>query len=361
MIKVKYLIVFFVALVAIYSCKEKGAQQPASFKPMAISKVNDVVVLADKDLWESEVGDTIRYYFESAYPVTPNPEPTFKLRHFDFDQIDAVIARRHFRTYLVPVDLSDSSSKITKMFLQDIGGDKSKILKGGEPYKIVYGKDKWAKNQLIIYVVAKDRNNLAKAIAENYNTLAAKIHAHDQGQIEKKTFFAGINAEAQAKIKEIVGVEVKIPSDYKLAMADEKLKLVWTRRDSKKAIINFVVQKLKYRDTSQFSIENVVKLINDFGKYVTTDQEGSRMVVNNRDLPVLRFQKTINGNYAMEYRGIWEMTKDFMGGAFIAYLIKDKNSDNMVFALGFVYGPGANKRDYLQQLMTIANTINFVN
>ena len=360
MIKVKYIITLILATIFLYSCTNSGAKI-SKFKPVAISKANDVVIIADKKIWNSEVGDTLRYYFESAYPITPNPEPSFRLRYFDYDQIDAAVTRRQLRTYIVPVDLSDTSSKITRMFFEDIGDNKSNILRDTAKYNIIYGRDKWAKNQLIIYIVAKDKQNLIKAIVNNYNTLAAKIYSHDEEQIEKSTFFTGINAKAQSKIKEILGIKVKIPKDFKLAMSDEKIKLVWTRRDSKKAISNFVVQKLKYRDTAQFNTQNVIKLINEFGNYVTTDIEGSKLVVNDKDLPVLKFEKSINGNYAVEYRGIWEMTKDFMGGAFIAYLIKDKDSDDMVFALGFVYGPGTKKRDYLQQLMVIANTIDFLN
>ena len=329
-------------------------------KPKAISKTNDIVVIADKEIWQSEPGDTFRYYFESAFPITPNPEPMFKLRYFNYDQIDAESLRRQLRTYVVLVDLSDKSSKTTKMLLKDLGEERTRPLLQSDSFDIIYGHDKWARDQLIIYIAAKNRENLTKALAKKFNEIKDKIHTHDEPQIKLATYFSGNNVEVESQISQILGVKVKIPKDYKKALVDKDKKIVWARRDSKKAIVNFVVQKLEYEDTSQFSIENIVKIINKFGIFVTTDIEGSKLVVNNKDMPVLRFHNTINGNYAMEYRGIWEMTKDFMGGAFIAYLVKNKNSNELILELGFVYGPGTDKKDYLQQLMVIANTLEFI-
>ncbi len=358
MVKKHYFAGLFFAVLFLYSsCFNNGNN--SNIKPKAISKSNDIVVIADKEIWQSEPGDTFRYYFESAYPITPNPEPLFKLRYFTFDQIDAESLRRQLRTYIVLVDLLDKSSKTTKMFLHDLGKERATSMLRSDSFDIVYGHDKWARDQLIIYIAAKGRENLIKAIAQKFNEIADKVHEHDEPQIKIATYFSGHNTDVEANITRILGVKVKIPKDYKKALVDEDKKIVWARRDSKKAITNFVVQKLEYKDTSQFSIENAIKIINKFGVFVTTDTEGSKLVVNNKDLPVLKFHRTINGNYAIEYRGIWEMTKDFMGGSFVAYLVKNKNSNDLIFEFGFVYGPGTDKKEYLQQLMIIANTLEF--
>jgi hypothetical protein len=350
---------FFLAVLFFYSsCFNSGDN--SNIKPKAISKSNDIVVIADKNIWQSEPGDTFRYYFESAYPVTPNPEPLFKLRYFTFDQIDAESLRRQLRTYIVLVNLSDKSSKTTKMLLKDLGKERKKSMLQSDSFDIIYGHDKWARDQLIIYIAAKGRDNLIKAIAQKFNEISEKVHAHDVPQIKLATYFSGHNTEVESNITKLLGVKVKIPKDYKLALSNEDNKIVWARRDSKKAISNFVVQKLEYTDTSQFSIENAIKTINKFGVFVTTDTEGSKLVVNNKDLPVLKFVRNINDNYAVEYRGIWEMTKDFMGGAFVAYLVKNKNNNDLIMELGFVYGPGTDKKEYLQQLMIIANTLEFI-
>ena len=353
----KYTGVLLLLVLVLSSCLNTGNK--SSIKPKAISKSNDIVVIADKTLWQSETEDTFRYYYESAYPITPNPEAIFKIRYFDYDQIDAEHLRRELRTYIVLVNLADTNSKITKMFLSDIGEKNNNLISKIDSFDVFYGHDKWARDQLIVYLVAKDINNIPKSISSTFSEISERIHKHDEPQIKIATFFSGHNTEAESQIKNLLGVKINIPKDYKIALINKDEKFVWTRRDSKKAISNFVIKKIEYKDSTVFDEKTVIKLINQFGVYVTSDTDGSNLVVNNKDLPVLKFYKNESSNYTVEYRGIWEMTKDFMGGAFIAWLVKKDNSNDLIFMLGFVYGPGTGKKEYLQQLMAIANTLTF--
>lgn len=354
-----YLRYFFASLIinfALFSCINNDSS--GLNKPLAISKTNDVVVVAGKNLWEGATGDTLRYYFESPFPITPNPEPIFNLRYFTFEQIDAEQLRRQLRTYLVLINLADTSAGEYKMFRSDLGEQKySELINTG--VKLIFGRDKWARDQMIIYLVGKDIADLNESISSNFTRITEKIYAHDDSQRQAATFYSGENAELQSKLELDFGIKAKIPKEYLKALYLENDKIVWLRRDSKKSIINFMINKIDGQsgiiDDKQFVLQN----INRLGKLVTAETKGSVLIANERDMPVLEFNMEINGNEAIEFRGIWEMTKDFMGGPYIAYLIKDKSSGNYVFFFGFTYGPGDDKKEYLQQLMTIAKTIDF--
>ncbi len=353
----------FLILQFLFSCNNGDNKNNTSNlnKPLAISKSNDLVVIAENNIWKGEVGDTFKFYFETEFPVTPSPEPMFKLRHFNFEQIEAQQIRRQLRAYAVLVEVSDTSSSITKMFKEDIGNN-SNFNFENKDYELAYGKDKWARDQLIIYIAGKNKNALIKAISEKYSFITEKLHQHDEKQIAESTFFGGENKLLIANAKEYLNINIKYPKDYVKALSEKNKKLIWGRKDTRNnTVLNFIVKQIEYKDTSQFSDKYLISQINDFGKYVSSDTKGSVLVVNNRDLPTIRFDKIINGNQTLELRGIWEMTNDFMGGAFVSYLIKDKKSNSLVFALGFVYSPGNDKKHYLQQLMAIANTISFTN
>ncbi len=355
--------IFFIGLFVLqflFSCNNSGGNNNMN-KPLAISKANDLVVVSDNNIWKGEVGDTFRFYFETEFPVTPSPEPMFKLRHFTFEETEAQQIRRQLRAYTILVELSDTSSSITKMFKEDIGNNNSFDFTKKD-YEIIYGKDKWARDQLIIYIAGRDKNSLIKAISEKYSFITEKLHQNDEKQIAESTFFGGENKLLVANAKQYLNINIRYPKDYLKALAEEKEKLIWGRKDTRNnTVLNFIVKQIEYRDTSQFSDKYLISQIDKFGKHVSTDTKGSVLVVNNKDLPTIRFDRTINGNQTLELRGIWEMTNDFMGGAFVSYLIKDKKSNNLVFALGFVYSPGNDKKHYLQQLMAIANTISFTN
>jgi hypothetical protein len=326
-------------------------------KPLAISKTNDIAIIAGKNLFEGPTNDTLSYYFESPFPITPNPEPVFNLRLFTFEQIDAEPLRRQLRTYLILINLADTSAGEYKMFREDIGEQKySEMIKTG--VNLIYGRDKWARDQLIIYLTGKNIEDLNRNIAENFSRISEKVYSHDEVQLQAATFYSGENVDLQNKLGSDFGVGMKIPKEYLQALNLKEEKLIWLRRDSKKSIINFMVNYIGPKEI-QDEREFVIKKINSLGKYVSASTPGSSLVANDRDLPVLEFTRSINGNESKEFRGIWEMTEDFMGGPYVAYLIKSKTNNHYIFYFGFTHGPGEDKKEHLQQLMAIAKTIYF--
>lgn len=83
------------------------------------------------------------------------------------------------------------------------------------------------------------------------------------------------------------------------------------------------------------------------------------MKVNDIDLPMLVETTTLNNYFALEGRGIWEMENDYMGGPFVSYLIHNPNTNELLLLYGFLYAPGEDKREYMQQLEHVMHTIRF--
>lgn len=356
MFNLKYLFIYLFLSTGLYSCFNNNGS--GLNKPLAISKTNDLVVVANKNLWKGITGDTFSYYFESPFPITPNPEPVFNIRYFTFEQIDAEPLRRQLRTYIILINLSDTGSGEYKMFRNDLGEQKySEMIKNG--VKLIYGRDKWARDQLIIYLTGNNIEDLNKSISSNFSRIADKIYSHDESQLQAATFYSGENTDIQNKISRDLGVSIKIPKEYLQALYLENENMIWLRRDSKKSIINFMISKIGNKNDKTDKKQLVLQHINKFGKFVNADTKGSVLVANVTDMPVLEFAKTINGHEAIEFRGIWEMTNDFMGGPYVAYLVENKITGHYIFFFGFTYGPGEDKKWYLQQLMAIARTIDF--
>ena len=83
------------------------------------------------------------------------------------------------------------------------------------------------------------------------------------------------------------------------------------------------------------------------------------MLINDVDLPMYVYKKDIDKAYTLEARGIWEMKYDYMGGPFFAYLIKDPQRNRLILIDAFVYAPGKQKRDFMQQLEYIVTHLKF--
>ncbi len=354
------IIFWFSALFIFWSCGN-GNPLNTNYKPKAISKSNDLVVVADKEIWEGEVGDTFRYYFESAYPITPAPEPIFKLRYFTPQELDAEPLRKQLRTYCVLADLSDTTSWTTRLIRKDYGDAKFNELLRNKDVQTGVGMDKWAMDQLIIYVYGKSEKELVGAIRNHFHPIASRIHEHDATQIKANTYISGRHLGLTETLKNDFGIQVDVPGDYREALyqKDDK-QLLWLRKDTPKATMNIVFQKLKYNDISQISVANAITLTNEFGGNVKTDKPESRLQVNQTDLPVLENVKQINGNYTLEVRGIWEMSEDFMGGPFVSYLIPQEGKGQYIFVHCFVYAPGTEKKQFLQEMEVVVNSFDFL-
>lgn len=355
-------LIYLSSLILLFvSCNSGTNPIGGDYKPKAISKSNDVVVIADKEIWEGEVGDSLRYYFESPYPITPSPEPLFNLRHFTPRELSAEPLRRELRTYCILADIQDTSSETTKMVRGDYGEKKFNNILREDSISTGAGRNKWAQDQLILYIFGKGQQKLTEAIRTRFNKITNKIHQHDAKQIKANTYASGRQLAIIEKIKNHFLVDLDIPGDYKEALyIPEGNKLLWLRKDTRRATANLILQKFNYSNIDQISVSNAIRLTNSFGKFVNSNTLGSKLVVNDTDLPVLENVKEINGNYTLELRGIWEMDNDFMGGPFVCYLIPDSNTKSYYFILSFIYAPGNSKKQILQEQEVVINSFDLL-
>jgi len=69
---------------------------------------------------------------------------------------------------------------------------------------------------------------------------------------------------------------------------------------------------------------------------------------------------SLNGLFAIETRGLWEVEGDFMGGPFLSYTTVDEARNRVVTIEGYVYSPNEKKALLLHQLDAIIHTLKFV-
>ncbi len=322
-------------------------------KPSAFGKINEINVIADKALWEGAVGDTFRYYFTSAYPILPQPESYFSVRHFTAEDLIKDPIRKEFQTYIILGNLKDTDSGASKLIARDLKVDALSPTATAGHTKI--GKNKWALDQIIFYMYADKDDTLIKTITKNFTAVAKRIKEMDSNALESTIFQQGDNNKLRREIKEKMGVDLRLPSDYFEALYKDST--MWLRRETDVLSANIFIHKLKYTNKSQLS-KNGIKAIRDrLGKYVSTDIENTYMRTNDVDLPMLTQVVTIDNRYAVEAKGIWDIVNDYMGGPFISYLIHDKDTNELILLDGFIHAPSKKKRDYMQQMEYLLSNV----
>lgn len=326
-------------------------------KPMAIGKTNQVDFVMDNALKNSMVWDSIDFYYTSAYPVMPAPEPFFDLRHLTPEDLEGDPYKKEMKTLIFVIDLLDTSSQTTKMVRGDLGEEKWKRALNDSTFTLTFARDKWAKNQLLIYIFAKGQERLAAVAGMHFPAVASRINKHDEASIQASLYGAmGKNSELSDLVNQKFNVKMDVPPTFVLASEDDNF--LWLRSDDKKSVQNFVIRKYAYESESQFTKESLIALRNTYGKqYVQTSSEDAYMQTNAIDLPVYEYPLTVNGAYAKEFRGIWETVNDFMGGPFFSYLILIESRKEVLFIDAFVLAPGEEKRDMMQKLDYVVKNI----
>ena len=351
-------IFFFLGLTVLAGCNSDFTDKLTPV-PVAYGKINELVLVADKGVWESDIGDTIRYYLSSAYIILPQPEPILDIRYYEPRDLKSVSGRKNFRTYLFIGDLNDNDSPTTQMIKEDIGSEG--VYRAGEDasFNLSVGNNKWAKDQILIYQFAKDKSTLIDNIKRNAAAIVKRVKRHDRGVVDANLYQGGVNADLVSLIQARMGVDLKIPYDYFLALDDSSAHTVWIRKETDYLSSNIFLQKFSYKDQKQLSKEGIKKQLNKLGLYVSTELEGTYKRINDVDLPMYTTNMQLDGKFAVEARGIWDIENDFMGGPFISYSILDPATNEILLVEGFIHAPSKNKRDYMQQLEHIFGSLRF--
>lgn len=353
-VSIRYSVLLCVLIfLLVASCKNPFSGMES--KENAISGANEVVVICDDNLWESALGDTVMYYFEAPYPIMPQPEPIFNIRQFSTEDLAAAPLRRELRTYVVIANLEDAESETTKLVQADLGEEKLRRASEDKNYFTSIGLDRWARGQLVVYVFGFGVDDLATKVVKAFPAIAQRISEHDKPLIDAATYLNKESFMVSQRIKEKFGVAMKIPGDYRIAI--DKENFLWIRQDFDEAVSGISMMRFPYEDAAQFQLDGFIEMLDRMGLMIEGSTVGSFMTTNSEDLPVYLYKKELDGHYAVEGRGIWELTQDFLGGPFVAYAIADSAEILMIEA--FVHAPGKEKRNYVQRLEHIVSSLKF--
>jgi hypothetical protein len=344
-------------LLLLSGCAAEGVERFQEV-PIAFGRVNHIAVICDKEIWEGPIGDSLRFYYQAAYPILPQPEPIFDLRHVTIDDLRKEPVIRELRSFLVVADLDDETSATTRMIREDIGAEKLRSVREDNGMGNSIVRNKWAKNQTLIYIYGFNEEKLVDNIVQSAGAVIKSINQRDSEMVEATTYFSGEDETIEAEVRSKMDVSMRIPEEFIIALNEEGV--MWLRRETDDISSNILLRRVPYTDPSQLSRENIKAIRDSIGrKYVSSSLPGTYMRINDVDLPYFVEVTSLNGDYALEARGIWDIVNDFMGGSFVSYLVHDPAKQHLLFMDGFVHAPGRSKRELMQQLEFILRTAKY--
>ena len=310
-------------------CQGDGARVAL---PGKVGAVGELVVVADDEVWQGAVGDTIRALMAQPYAVLPQLEPMMDVVHLTPDMFDRFW--KPHRNILI-VDIADRVDTQT-------------------PSLELY-KNKYSRGQ--VYMVAKGMSDEAvvEAIGARGAEMVSLLHAMEVDRFADVVALAP-NEVIEREMLEKWGIQGLWPRDASLANQSDEF--TWIDRqmtrlkggDNHDVQQGFFIHSEPYVSEDQLSLAHVLDRRDELTqRFVPGPTKGSYMTTERRFVPTyeeIQFQ----GMFALEVRGLWKIENDFMGGPFYSLTLVDTDNARLLTVEGYAYAPYFNKRPYIREV-----------
>lgn len=316
---------FFLLLlisVLLFSCKKKDDDLPRKTK----GKVNSISVIIDDQLWNGEIGDSIRNKFASAVIGLPQEEPLFTINQY-------------------PVKLMEGFMTDNRNII---------VIKKGEKNKFVIRKDQYAAPQNVFHITGNTASDILTLIG-NYTPEIIKIIRQTEIDEIKK-----LNKKALLDPKIVANkfqISIDIPSSYVYMVKEDNF--IWLKKEIISGSTSLVIYQvpLKTIRNEDNLVSNIIKTRDSIGNlYIHGKELDTDMITEEAYAPYF-FKIKLDGKPAYEMKGTWELKNDFMSGPFVNYTIIDNENDRVLVLEGFCYSPSKEKRDMMLELEAIIKSI----
>ena len=293
-------------------------------------KLNTLSVIIDDDLWNGEVGDSIRNKFASPVLGLPYEEPLFSINQY-------------------PVKLLEGFMNNSRNII---------IVKKQNKSQFSIEESETANKQIIARFSARTVQELLDSIQKNSSLLVQKIKRSEIDLFQK--FIKTQPLTSTKELKNKFSISLSIPSRYKLMLTGNKF--VWYKKEITSGNLSLLCYQIPIKSvTDNESVTaRITKIRDSIGSlYIHGAVPKTKMITEPAFAPYLS-KTEIYGKLAFETKGNWELTHDFMAGPFINYAIIDNANQRILVLEGFCYAPSKQKRDLLFELEAIIKSIIFL-
>jgi len=331
----RYFLLSILSLTLLMSCSDKKASNQ-KYLPDASGAINNVSVVAANNLWDGRVGEAIRQVLARPIYGLPQDEPTFTISQIPPAVFSDFVTKN--RTILKIETTKDAGIKI----LDNV----------------------YAKPQKVIVVSGQSKDAVIDILKANE---AKIIETFRNAELNERQRQMAKSPHTYTSIKEKLGLTIQFASIYEVAKETENF--FWFRKDITTGHSHIMIYELPFSAIKRNDsiVTQIIKIRDSIGKKYfkgrldgTVNADGntvnSFMVTEDAYTP-FHAETILDNKLALETKGLWELTNDFMGGSFINYTIEDKVNKRWLGIEGFVFAPSVEKRNYMLELESIIKSL----
>ncbi|MBZ9652399.1 DUF4837 family protein [Psychroflexus montanilacus] len=317
------LIFLFISIIA---CNEGNN---SAYKAESSGNLNQLNVIISNEEWQDSIGEHIREIFAADVAGLPQQEPKYALNQ-------------------IPPSSFSGFARKNRTFLKIENSDKT-------GHRVLL--DSFAKPQVGIAITGPDKESIIKELNDNKESFLKKL---EQTELKEKRRRMRKAPKEVDVLKKSLGISMLFPSAYRYAKQEDKF--FWMRKDIKNGSMELLAYEVPTSTIEKNGdiIANVIKMRDSVGeKHVPGPNEDTHMITEEAYAPYL-FETEIDGKFAYEIKGTWEVKGFFMAGPFVTYAIKDDKKDRYVILEGFVFKPSSSKRQQMFEIEAILKSAKFV-
>ena len=304
-----------------------GCKSTPALLPTVSGKAGEVLVVIEKNDWDSQLGESVRGVLADEYPFLPVQEARYSVSNVSHG---GFIEMFQVHRNIVFFDINPQAASTGVKFI----------------------KDKWATPQCLVLVSAHTAEMADSLFRDKAELIIETIEQAERERVIINTRKYE-NKSVYPAVSKVFGGSVHVPSGYKLAKITDDFAWIQDKKQYTTQGI-FVYRYPVGKD--DFTMENLVKNRNRMLKANVPGMfEGTYMVTGTYWTPQTRYLKYKGRDFA-ETHGMWEVEGDFMGGPFVSHAFYSPDGKYIVVAEAWVYAPKFDKRQYLRQTESLLYT-----
>jgi len=303
-----------------WSCSD-GPQ----LKQNVSGKAGEVIVVMDKNIWESGPGQSLRSILAVDFPHLPQREPLFSLFNINTNAFSSI-----FQTHRNIIICNVNPAL--------------------EEAKVVIQEDIWAAPQIVVTVSGPDLESIKESIDNNSDRLRNAMEQAERNRVIRNSKKFEEKAIRQTVIN-FLGGSPYFPTGYRIKKQTDSF--IWVAYETTYTTQGVFIYTYPYRNPDDLTLSRIIAERNlKLEKEVPGPLDNTYMTTNSLIEPSFRWVN-FNKREFVEIRGLWDVKNDFMGGPFVCHCFYDRDNQQVVVLEAFVYAPRYPKRNYLRQVESI--------
>jgi hypothetical protein len=316
--KTLFLCIFLTGILV--SCFKKETDLPRKTS----GKINTISVIIDDQLWNGEIGDSIRNKFAAPVIGLPEEEPLFTINQY-------------------PDKLLEGFATDSRSIL---------VIKKDAENKFEIKENQYATPQNVFHISGNTAAEIVQILEEKTPEIIRRIK---QGEIAESQRIHQKSLLNPRFFMQQFQLSIQVPSEFDQVL--RKPNFIWLKKNSISGSSSLLVYQVPLNTIKNSNIlESILSTRDSIGKYIQGTEPKTFMIRDAGYTPYF-FKSNLDHRLAFETRGTWQLQNDYMSGPFINYAIVDSIHNRWVVLEGFCYSPSNEKRDVMHELEAIMHSV----